>query len=108
LNRNCKITFRLNEAELAKYKGMVKKSGVSQEAYFRHYINGYVPPDTPPPDYYSMMKELYHIGNNLNQIAFIANATGIIDSDKYQDNIRLLKDTIENITKTVISPKRIG
>jgi hypothetical protein len=90
-----------------KFKGMVKRSGVSQEAYFRHYVNGFVPPDAPPPDYYSMMKELYHIGNNLNQIAFVANATGIIDSEKYSRNVVMLTDAIEDITMTIIAPRRI-
>lgn len=107
LKRNNQVIFRLNDAELKKFNQMIRKSGVSRQAYLVQYINGFVPPDTPPPDYYSMMRELYYIGNNLNQIAHIANATGLIDSDKYSCNIKLLTETIEKITKAVISPKRI-
>ena len=32
----------------------------------RHLINGIVPCNAPPPDYFSMMKELHGIGNRLN------------------------------------------
>lgn len=107
LKRNNQIIFRLNDDELIKFNLMLKRSGVSRQAYLLHFVNGYILPDKPPPDYYAMMKELYHIGNNLNQIAFIANSTGIIDSEKYDENIQLLKNAIDKITKDVVSPRRI-
>ena len=47
----------------------VRKAGLSREAYLRHLVNGLMPQDSPPPDYYAMMRELHGIGNNLNQIA---------------------------------------
>lgn len=107
LKRNNQIIFRLSNDELKKFDAMLKRSGVSRQSYLLHFIKGYTLPDAPPPDYYSMMRELYHIGNNLNQIAYIANATGLIDEEKYRENVQLLKDTIENITKAVISPRKI-
>jgi len=106
MQRNIKVTFRLNKAEHARFKCNVARAGVSQEAYFRHFINGYALPDKPPPDYYSMMKELYKIGVNINQLAHMANATGVIDTEKYSEDARLLKGAIEKITKAVISPRK--
>ena len=66
--RNVAILFRLNRKEAEALDKKVKKSGLSREAYLRHLISGVVPRDAPPPDYYSMMRELHRIGNNLNQI----------------------------------------
>lgn len=54
--RNISIMFRLNRKEAEALDKRVKKSGLNREAYLRQVITGIVPRDTPPPDYYSMMR----------------------------------------------------
>ena len=107
LNRNIKITFRLNSAENDRFKKQVKKSGLSLEAYIRHIINGLAPTDTPPPDYYSMMRELHAIGTNLNQVAQKAHALNVLDVKRYDDTAALLKTAIVEITNAVMLPRKI-
>ena len=66
--RNVAILFRLNKKEAEVLDKKVKKSGLNREAYLRQLISGVVPRDAPPPDYYSMMRELctlYHLSYNL-------------------------------------------
>ena len=77
--RGIPIPVRLNAHEKQNLSKQVKKSGLSQEAFIRSLINGYVPMELPPPDYFPMTRELHAIGSNLNQIAAKANATGHID-----------------------------
>ena len=67
--RNVPIMFRLNRKEAEALDKRVKRSGLNREAYLRQVITGVVPRDAPPPDYYSMMRELHQIGNSLNQIS---------------------------------------
>lgn len=98
--------FRLNRKEAEALDKKVKKSGLSREAYLRHLINGVVPRDAPTPDYYTMMRELHQIGNNLNQIAQKAHMFHAMDVQKYDDNMRLLEDAIKRITEAVILPER--
>jgi len=107
LNRNIKITFRLNRAENERFKKQVKKSGLSQEAYIRHLINGLVPTDAPPPDYYSMMRELHSIGTNLNQIAQKAHVLNVLDVKRYDDSVAALNKAVVNITNAVMLPRKI-
>ena len=83
----------------------VKKSGLSREAYLRHLISGVVPRDAPPPDYYSMMRELHRIGNNLNQIAQKAHTLNVVDVQRYDRDMRMFEDTIKKITEAVILPE---
>ncbi|MDL2289757.1 MobC family plasmid mobilization relaxosome protein [Clostridia bacterium OttesenSCG-928-F22] len=85
---------------------LVKKSGLSREAYLRHLINGVVPNDAPPPDYFSMMRELHGIGNNLNQIAQKSHVLGVLDVQRYDENMRLFNQAIKTITSAVILPRR--
>ena len=60
--RNNRVQVRLDNKEHQAFLKAVKRSRLSQEVYLRHLINGVVPQDAPPPDYYSMMQQLYHIG----------------------------------------------
>ena len=103
--RNVHIQFWLDCKEADMLNRKVKRSGLSMSAYFRHLINGVVPRDTPPPDYYAMMRELYRIGNNLNQIAQKAHTLQVIDAQRYDEDYRMLESAIRKITSAVVEPK---
>ena len=103
--RNVAILFRLNRKEAEILDKKVKKSGLSREAYLRHLISGMVPRDAPPPDYYSMMRELHRIGNNLNQIAQKAHILNVLDVQRYDRDMRMFEDTVKKITEAVVLPE---
>ncbi|MCQ4638586.1 MobC family plasmid mobilization relaxosome protein [Anaerovorax odorimutans] len=105
--RNIAILFRLNRKEAELLDKKVKKSGLSREAYLRHLINGLLPNDAPPPDYYAMMQELRQIGNNLNQIARKAHTLDLIDIKRYDEAVRLFEKTVEEVTNAVILPRKL-
>ncbi len=106
--RNVHIQFWLNRKEAEDFDKKVKLSGLSREAYLRNIINDLVPRDAPPPDYYAMMRELYRIGNDLNQIAQKAHALNYIDTRRYDDAAREFEEAVMNITEAVILPQKIG
>ena len=103
--RNVAILFRLNRKEAEALDKKVKKSGLSREAYLRHLISGVVPRDAPPPDYYSMMRELHRIGNNLNQISQQAHTLNWVYVKRYDRDMRMFEDTVKKITEAVILPE---
>ena len=105
--RNIQVITRLNKNEHQQLKKLVKKSGLSQEAYIRHLINGVVPRDTPPPDYFAMMNELHHIGNNLNQIASKAHRLNVIDVQQYDKAVKEFEKAVRDITNAVILPREM-
>ena len=103
-NRNIEIKVRLNRKEAEALAKRVKRSGLSREAYIRQLINGFVPRDAPPPDYYGMMRQLYKIGANLNQIAQKAHVLNVIDVQRYDAGVRVFEDAVKTITKAVVLP----
>lgn len=105
--RNIAIIIRLNKREQQHLKNLVKKSGLSQEAYIRHLINGVVPADAPPADYYAMMKELHAVGNNLNQIARKAHQLNVVDTQRYDQVVKEFEKAVAEITRAVILPKNL-
>ncbi len=106
--RNVRIQFWLNKKETEALDKRVKRSGLSREAYLRHLINGLVPRDAPPPDYFSMMRELHGIGNNLNQIAQKAHTLNVVDVQRYDTAVRQFEAAIRKITEAVVSPQPMG
>jgi hypothetical protein len=105
--RNIQIITRLDKDEHQQFQKRVKKSGLSQEAYVRHLINGLVPTDAPPPDYYTMMRELHAIGTNLNQVAQKAHTLTVIDAKRYDENAAALNKAVVNITNAVMRPRKL-
>ena len=106
--RNVHIQFWLDKKEAETLKKKAKRSGISAAAYVRHLINGVVPQDAPPPDYYSMMQQLYRIGNSLNQIAQKAHTLNVIDVQRYDAAYRQFETVVKEITEAVVQPKPMG
>ena len=103
--RNITITLRLNRKEAETLDKKVRRSGLSREAYLRHLIDGVVPQDAPPPDYFSMMRELHGVANNLNQIAQKAHTLNVMDVQRYDICARQVETAIRKITEAVVLPQ---
>jgi len=97
----------LDQKEYDSFNVKVHRSGLTREAYLRQLINGLVPSDLPPPDYFEMMKELRRISNNLNHIAIKAHFFNVPDLKKYDENFEFLKNAILEITNAVMLPRRM-
>ena len=104
-SRNIEIKVRLNRKEAESLNKRVRKSRLSREAYLRHLINGSVPRDAPPPDYYSMMRELYHVGNNRTQSAQKAHTLNVLDVQRYDTAVREFETAVRKITEAVVLPR---
>jgi len=105
--RNIQIITRLDKEENERLKKHIKKSGLSQEAYVRFLINGLVPTDAPPPDYFTMIKELHYIGGNLSRIAQEARNMNGLDIKLYHENVAMLNKAVVEIINAVMLPRKI-
>ena len=106
LKHNRKVTFRLNEGEWRQLKGHVQKAGLSQEAYLRLLISGQRPKELPPIEYHALLRQLYSIGVNMNQIAARANRTGFFLAEEYNENANALRNAILEIQAAFTLPEK--
>lgn len=67
------VLFRLNEQEHRHLKEQAAKSCFSTEEYIRKLIAGSTVTPKPPVEMTEILRQLSAIGNNINQIAKIAN-----------------------------------
>ncbi len=96
------IKVRFTEDELKSLNDKVKLTGLSRENYIRALIEGHDIKALPPETIHTVIFHLRHIGNNLNQIARVANSSGEIDSQRYMENVGLLNKEILEIRKNII------
>lgn len=96
------IKVRLTEDELKSLNEKVKLSGLSRENYIRSLIEGHDIKALPPDSFHTVIFHLRHIGNNLNQIARVANSSGEIDTQQYMESVKSLNKEILEIRKRII------
>ena len=80
--RNNVILFRLDDKEHAYLKKQVKLSGLSMASYLRAIIKGYEVRPAPTEETIKLLKMLFGMSNNLNQLTKRVHETGrIYDAD---------------------------
>lgn len=72
-------------------------------------LHEHVPKETPPAEYFDMMRELKRIGENLNQIAMAVNKgrNKVIDGRKYERAVKMVENAILRIDNAVLNPEDI-
>jgi hypothetical protein len=79
---------------------------MNSSTFIRSIINGYDLKEAPPLDYYKVLAELRAIGNNLNQVARVANTTGKIDATYYTENTDKLIHVTDELMAVFLPQKR--
>jgi hypothetical protein len=105
--RNIHTKFRLNEKEAEYLNRLVKKSGLSREAYIRQLLNNLPTDDMPQPDYAALKEKLRLIGERFNQIARKAHMLNIIDSQRYDETIAMFEKVTAEIICAVMLLRKI-
>jgi len=107
-NRNKQLKIWLTEREKQSIFSKAKRAGLSVSGYILLLNRGYVPKDSPPPDYYRMVRELRAIGNSINQIDARANATGFIHAKRYEELVTEFNEMLLSIQEAVTKPEKIN
>lgn len=106
MKRKRKVTTRLTEDELVYLKQVVKLSGLSQESYIRSLIAGHLPKAIPPKEFYETIRELRAIGNNVNQMAIIANRVGYIETPMIENLVKEIRKEVLQIREVATLPDK--
>ena len=95
--RKHRFLISLNDEEYEHLNQCVKLSGLTRDQYTRMLYKKVVPRPCPSSELLETIVQLRRIGNNINQIAFIANATNNIDNSYFKECFRELKNELINI-----------
>lgn len=99
------IHFYLDGLEYDTLKRLCNKTGMKITPLMKELIKHHELIEAPPERFYEAMEDLNKIGNNLNQIARIANATGHIDRNYFDEVMKEINEEIQEIKKIVYEPR---
>lgn len=89
-----KLSLRLSEKQYRHLKKNADAAGMKMEPYMRNLIMEYEVKPYPPEAYKELLRELSAIGNNINQIAHVANAQQNISTGENYEAIRLVGEAM--------------
>ena len=92
MDRNTAVLVRLSEKEKEHLKSQATACALKMEPYIRKLIMGKEVRPRPPDEYIKLLREINAIGNNINQIAHIANAEHRISEDKIETVLQMQND----------------
>lgn len=105
-SRRIKKQIWLSDEEEYLMKIKSEAVGMNASDYIRHLIVGYKPKEKPPEQFYEDIKSIRKIGNNINQIARIANAKNIVDVPHLKKEINQLDELIVEIKTKYLRPEK--
>lgn len=101
MKRKYEIKVRFDENEYLDLMNKVNKSHLSREKYIRSLIKNNVVKEPPPLEYFKLINECNHIGNNLNQLLKLAYVQPNINKENVSEVLSQLHTTINQIDKEI-------
>ena len=95
--RNRRFSLWLNEKEFNHLTKQAQIAGIKKEPFIRKLIMNTEIRPRPPDEYLRLIREINAIGNNVNQIAHIANAERAISNDKINYAVSLVDEIMEKV-----------
>ena len=95
--RKKRIQLRLSDDEYLQLGKQAEQTGMTRSQLLRSYIMGKEIHAKPSGEYLRLVREINAIGNNINQIAHIANSQRYIDKAQ----IRYITGYLDNIMEKV-------
>lgn len=100
------LQVRLNSEEEKYLEELAERTCLSKSALVRLLILGYKPKEKPDDDFYSLLREMYAIGNNLNQLVAKAHSLGFAEKEKIDNVLRKHNKLIVDIEEKYLKPER--
>lgn len=103
--RKIKFDLYFDEEELESLNSLCQQTNLNKASLIRYLIKGYCPPESPPADYKTLIRELRAVGNNLNQILVIARTNGILNVPDLRKAISDLRE-VEMLMREAFTMKK--
>lgn len=95
------VSIWMSEKELKHLKDQAQIAGMAVDPFIRNLVSGVQLRPRPPDTYAKLLRELSAIGNNLNQIAYWANARRGIYTDEVNQAIQLVQEAWQLVKDTL-------
>ena len=87
-----RLSVRMNEKEYAHLKKLTEASGLKMEPLIRKLIMGQEIHQRPPAEIPELLRQMSAIGNNINQIAKVANSSKFVRQEDIKEIQKMQSD----------------
>lgn len=99
--RSKRVHVRMTEQDLERLRQRAQQQNLSASEYVRNYIRDFEPEPAPTGDWKGITERLHEIGSAMNEVAYWANSTGVIDEETYHAQMEKLQECLAEIEKDV-------
>lgn len=99
--RNRHISVWMNEAEYRHLRAQAQIAGLGIDPFVRNLVAGVQLRPRPPDTYAALLRELAAIGNNINQIAYWANALKGTTPENVREAAALVREAARLVKETL-------
>lgn len=99
--------MRLTQKEYDTLHNNARRAGLPLSTYMRFMMEGMRPKDKPQPDFWKYLNEWHAMGNNLNQLVYLAHRTKQIDEVKLEQFKSDFYGAYTALTNDVIVPEKM-
>lgn len=100
-SRNHHVSIWLTGQEREHLRKQAQEAGLGMDPFIRQLIMGVNLRPRPPDTYAALLRELNAIGNNVNQLAYQANARGAATQDEIREAARLVRQAVQLVRDTL-------
>ena len=99
--RNRHVSVWMNEAEYLHLKKQAEIAGMKVDPFIRLLVSGVQLRPRPPDTFAALLRELSAIGNNVNQIAYWANARKSVSEAEIREAAALVRQAARLVKETL-------
>ena len=104
--RTHRVQVMLSDSEYLRLCRNTAKSGFKQAGYLRSLINGYVPKELPPLEYYAIINKLYLITDQLKRIEQSLTDSSDPQKQMFREQSEITKQMILSLQEALIDSRR--
>lgn len=99
--RSRHVSVWMNEAEYLHLKKQAEIAGMKVDPFIRLLVSGVQLRPRPPDTFAALLRELAAIGNNVNQIAYWANARKSVSEAEIREAAALVRQAARLVKETL-------
>lgn len=106
MKKDVVVRLRMTQKEADDLNKKVKLTGLTKSALIRVLIAGYIPKPKPDKEFYVLLRKLYAVCNDLNQLTAKAHTLNFIDVPMLKEIKRQHENLLDEIHKKYLTPDK--
>lgn len=106
MNKDVVIRLRMTQEEADDLNKKVKLTGLTKSSFIRVLIKGYIPKPKPDKEFYVLLRKLYAVCNDINQLTAKAHTLNFIDAPMLKEIKNQHENLLDEIQQKCLAPDK--